>query len=578
MLLPFYGVGMTTQDQLVFSLGGLGDFWTTVIEHAEKQGRIYFLFTKSIDLWLASHPELFSRKLITLLVFAATPVCFAYTIFRSRANRLIFTVSFTALAWIGFEHTPPAAYPVVNHLPFLLWPLLAFWLNKEKSWSTGLGWKAPIFGALSYFCFFQYEPVTLMSFVVLAWVIYRSSLNQRSKRTLGFWLVIAFFTYAVSYVIWLKMHPSKYPGTEFGELSIGEFFHVTVAYTLGGLPYTRIYDAGIFIQRGGILPEKELLLFIRNSEKHFEIGNALTVIFAMIALAFVFPKKKQPVDSQNRNIPWYSYVVLIASLVIAINGPLGLSEKYQGWVRLWFETYLTSQLSLYASCIAVTLCAACLIKNLHYKKIPIGLILCLYFAGNSAYSVRMHNNQVAIYQRANLSRWDAAAAIASSSELWSETVIVAPDLYYSIFSGEPDWEKYWSSYFKGRFDLDLEIKGTHPEGNADETYALSRILLDDDGFFQAVTIQTNSATYIVCKEVNLPTFIGTENGDIIAPEWWLQKHEIRGEFWIYKIEGPEEWIGLDKIIHPSWIFPRSGAKFTQRVVSATSDSETDLIK
>ncbi|MEY4544792.1 MAG: hypothetical protein RL685_987 [Pseudomonadota bacterium] len=45
-------------------------------------------------------------------------------------------------------------------------------------------------------------------------------------------------------------------------------------------------------------------------------------------------------------------------MLLAINGPLGFSSKYQSWVQSWDETYLASQLALYPLVLLATLLLA----------------------------------------------------------------------------------------------------------------------------------------------------------------------------------------------------------------------------
>ena len=66
---PFLGGGMATQDQLGFSLDGSSGNGLGPLYHAQTQGRVYFLFTKTIDILLSTYPEKSTVQALNLAVF-----------------------------------------------------------------------------------------------------------------------------------------------------------------------------------------------------------------------------------------------------------------------------------------------------------------------------------------------------------------------------------------------------------------------------------------------------------------------------------------------------------------------------
>jgi len=78
--------------QAAFSLQGLAGSGREVLGHAKTQERVYFLFTKVIDLWLAARPEGWRIHAFNVGVFGLSPLCFAYAVFRGRAERFLYSV------------------------------------------------------------------------------------------------------------------------------------------------------------------------------------------------------------------------------------------------------------------------------------------------------------------------------------------------------------------------------------------------------------------------------------------------------------------------------------------------------
>src|SRR5688572_17368675 len=182
---PFHQVGMGTSDQLSYSRQGLSGIWANAVHIAQLQGRVTFLFTKPIDFWLAARPEHWLPNAVNIVVFALSSCCFAWAVFREAGQRLLYVWLFASVAWAGFHHLPPAAYPTINHIPFLLWPIAAWVVRAHGALDRPRPWIALVaFGSLAFVALFQYEPSALMSLVVLSWIIYREPSSKFKK---GLW-------------------------------------------------------------------------------------------------------------------------------------------------------------------------------------------------------------------------------------------------------------------------------------------------------------------------------------------------------------------------------------------------------
>lgn len=558
---PFFGGGMATQDQLGFSLDGASGSGLGPLYHAEMQGRVYFLFTKAIDILLSTYPEMLIVQVVNITVFSLAPLCFGYVIFKSNAQRLLFVWIFYSLVWQGFLHLPPSAYPVVNHLPFLIWALIAWLIRRIAKQDTQAPWPIlALIGALSFVCFFQYEPVAFMGAIILPWIIHSSKLSKTNKKPLYASIGIAAILYCATYLAWSRIHPTSYDGTEFGSFSLGTIFHVFIAYTAGALPFYGNYNSYLYLKWGDPIVGETLYSYSINHTYPFDILGISITVFAVIAMLVLYfqykPKVTRITKLANPGVRSYHYWILIVLLLIAINGPLGLSEKYQSWVVIWNETYLTSNLALFPICAGFTSIAFYLGRIVKFRRIPIGLLASIALIGIYSFHVRQHNAQLATNFRSNIARWDAVSAIAKASYLWNEKTIISPELYFGRFTNEDDWGDYWSRFVKKRFNATLEFSPKYSEENQTETpQAISRIYTRDDGRLRAITIQTEQATFIISRKASRPPMLFSNTGEGMPLYWHLAVKHHTDSFKILKIDDAKPFIGLDKKLSLAWSLP-----------------------
>ncbi|MEO8184347.1 MAG: hypothetical protein ABI895_36480 [Deltaproteobacteria bacterium] len=557
---PFYRVGMASQDQVNFSLQATSDFWGGVLLHARDQGRVYFLLTKIVDLWLAARPEVWRVHAINIVVFALSAPCFALAVFRSRAERLLYVWLFASLAWASYHHMPPAAYPSVNHLPFLLWALAALLVRREsgrgseRSWGTVLG-----FGVLAFVALFQYEPVAAMSLCVLGWLVYGEPLPALRKR-LATALGCAALLYGAIYVGWRVTFPTSYDGAMAGSLSLWNVLRVVIAYGVGALPFCAAYSDAIPIRfsDGGV---GESLLRLPAELQH--PPGTFVVLFTALALCGLFrayaaaQRSLAPVPLRLRIGLW----ALPLLLLLAINGPLGLSAKYQHWVRQLDETYLTSQLALYPLALFGTLVLAALYRRVRVRGVPLAFGALALLVASLSIPVQAHNRRITSLQRANLARWEAVTALAAYASHIEQPAIVAPDLYYSIFVGERSWTSYWGRYVRQRFGGWLSFRPLPPKDN--DNFALVRSYRFEDGRLRALSVQTGEYVAIVARPENAPLALVSVAGQGVPLDWRDAEPLGRSSYSAVTLSEPPELLGVDRQIELVWLWPQASLA-TQR--------------
>jgi hypothetical protein len=249
------------------------------------------------------------------------------------------------------------------------------------------------------------------------------------------------------------------------------------------------------------------------------------------------------------------HLLLVPVMLLAINGPLGLSSKYQSWVRDWDETYLTSQLALYPLVLLGTLLLAAAYRRLRWRGLPLTFLPLALAVCALSLPVQAHNRSVTALQRANLARWEGAAALAAYARHIEEPILVAPDLYYSVASGEEDWTRYWGRYVQQRFGGWLSFRAVPPERGS---YARIRLYRFEDGRLRALTVQTSEYVAVVARRQNAPLAVFAEHG-VGVPLDWENEGEVleRSGYSSVTLRGPAELLGPQRQIEPVWVWPQT---------------------
>ncbi|MCH6257689.1 hypothetical protein MLD52_14110 [Puniceicoccaceae bacterium K14] len=560
ILIPFFDVGMATQDQLGFSLEDPSNIFKEVYSHARKQGRIYFNFTKIVDVFFAVFPDHDLAKVVGFSLFALAPLCFSYAVFRSNIARFVFIWFFFCFIWLGTSHLPPAAYPAVNHLPFIFWIPIALLIRKSTKRTEPPNMaKLLILGILSFICFFQYEPVALMSAVLIPWIIYTTELSVKAKQRFYFATGTAVFVYALCYLTWSLKHPSSYSGLEIGNTTFFSIIKAFIAYSIGSLPWLGTFNTTQSFTWGDKIYGDQLLKYQINSIPSIGILELTISVLGIVAIiAIVCSKNRARKFDWEKTIGTPFWKLLLLSLITlgAINGPISLSKKYQLWADKWSESYLTSHLALFPLCAIFACLALYFGKLVRVKKQPIGLLICLLISGVSAIFVHDHNKQYSVYLRENLARWDAVSMISSSSHLWGNVRVNAPQLYFEIQSNEKDWSKYWNEYTEKRYSKSIDFSAyLDPSEQPDNEYVNTKIYHQGNGSIRCIMVQTTEALFIISTKSNRPTLLVDRNYNGIKLNL-SSFNKIEGSpYFASKVKNNSLFVGLDKTVSPVWSFP-----------------------
>jgi hypothetical protein len=345
-----------------------------------------------------------------------------------------------------------------------------------------------------------------------------------------------------------------------GSLSPLNVARIVIAYSVGALPFCAAYFwetpfAWEELAKGG-----KPFAFPTSAALDLEFFALLLTGFALLSVGLLYARERRRVAARVGNgadtdfgaartgSAWLFCLVCL----LAINGPLGLSVKYQQWVAHLDETYATSQTALYPLVMAATLALRWSYQTLRLRGIPV--LFCALLSGIAWISlpIRQHNVLITNRQRASLARWEGLAALAAYASYSPQTDVVAPDFFYSVFTGNPDWASYWHKYMKRRFGQGLVF---HPRrGSGMDDFPLVRLHRSESGLLRALTIQTRESVSVVATPENVPTLLFTGAGEG-APLPWQQAEKLSPTRFLMLTLTEPSLVGLGKDIEPVWTLP-----------------------
>jgi hypothetical protein len=389
-----------------------------------------------------------------------------------------------------------------------------------------------------------------MSLVVLGWIVYREPSSQLKK---GLWyaLAAAVCLNLAVYIGWRLIHPTQYSGVTLGSPSAWDVLRVTVAYTVGALPFCESYSGQSRLLWG------EQAIRLRGPQEEWyslDLPGIVLGVFALASLVAVYLKvaKPAPTDRRTSSALW----TVVALLLLVINGPLGLSAKYTKWVSDFDATYLTSQLALYPLVMAGVLILDWANRRLRVRRLPVVFLALVALVGVISVDVHAHNERVTARQRASLARWEGAAAFAAYASSVKQKDLVAPDLFYSVYVGQADWGRYWSLYFKLRFGYRFTFHAALPPGM--KNAALLRLHRFDNGRLRALSVHTQKSVTIVAKPANAPAFLMSDGGTGVNLDWSSAEALGDSGYLGLRLKKPKELLGVKQGVDPVWLFPTSG--------------------
>jgi len=523
-LTPFYGVNVTTEDQVKWALQA----WPysnrhpyyEVVHAAQVTGRIYALASTAGLLLGSLAPDSPVLKWLILITFAVAPLCFAYLMYPTHGPRLLFVWVYAGLVWAGWNHLPPAAFPLLAHLPFLFWAAAA-WIVRTQIKPGGNESVALLFFALAVFCaYFQYESITALSMVGFGWLLLSTPLPETTRKK--FWWTLAGTTlfYLASYVSWRAYYGSGYSGNQVASFSLFEIGRVTISYTIGGLPFSEHFFASTnaWDASGSFSQSARNIIEVMFRTGVFSIALYIAAAVAVYALYFLTEDDRGS-GSVNRSgkrvayhqSDWFWWAMILAML-LAINGPLGLTSKYREWVSDWDETYFTSHIALLPICLGVVwLLERCYRGALFERVRPMFLLLVALIAIGGTV-VRAHNEQVTSRQHWSVSRWEALRVISFGNQIWGPGPFVSPEFFFTKFAANSkrDWSKYWARYSQARFGVQIQFLDDFPPV-AERRPGRVELHHLDNGRLRALTVQTGRRLFVIAKRQHRPRSLLSEN-------------------------------------------------------------------
>jgi hypothetical protein len=568
----FWSIGMATQDQIDFSLGALrGGILSESLHYAREQGRVYFVLTKPVELWLAAHPETFFAKAVTIASFALAPWFFAYAVFGAPAHRVLFIWIYFSLVYVDFQHLPPAAYPVVTSFPFAFWALAA-WLVRAGDTPFLRKWRPSLVGLLSFAAFFQYEPITAMSVIGFTWIVYSAGLDSGTRNRLLLALTASIAVYATVYLMWSAAYQSGYGAKTIGDLSPWTVGRVFFAYTAGALPFG-VTHAPPVIWGDGVVG-KSLLSFAPTIEMlsldSFPIGTILIYALAAVCVANIVGAQASVSKGRAYAAGYTDYfstkhdpfrtvvapIILFLALLVGANGLIAVSAKYQSWAEGMVAVYLTSQLAL----LPISALAVVVGKSLgglfrpSIRKVVLGLTIGV--TALAGIVIHEHNEIVAPRLRANLSRWEAVSLLAGCGLSSQQRHVVAPALFYSVFSSQANWGAYWASYAKYRFGRDITFFDKEPTG---ERAGIAKMYFSDEGYLKALLIHDPASVVVISRGVHPPGMLFSGKDKAWPLQWGNSRQCAGGGYRVIRFDQADLTKGANDQLVLVWSIPEIAA-------------------
>ncbi|MDA9981492.1 hypothetical protein N9H39_01875 [Gammaproteobacteria bacterium] len=549
-LTPFYGVNVTTNDQVKWAMQANQSGYAAAVGAAKAQGRIYMLATKAGLLLGSLAPDRPVSKWLLLITFALTPLCFAYLMYPTPGPRLLFVWVYAGLVWAGWNHLPPAAWASLAYLPFLFWAATA-WIVRNQIKPGGNESVALLFFALAVFCaYFQYESITTLSMVGFGWLLLSTPLPETTRRK--FWWTLAGTTlfYLACYVSWRAYYGGGYSGNTVASFSLFEIVQVIVAYTRGGLPFSEHFFASKWHGSGSFSGNIIEAVFRAGA---FSIALYIAAAVAVCAL-YSLTEDDRNNDSVNRRgtrvayhqSGWFWWAMILAML-LAINGPLGLSS-HQNRVSDWDHTYFTSGIALLPMCLGVVWLLERCYRGVLFERVRPMFLLLVALIAIGGTVVRAHNEQVTSRQHWNVSQWEALRVISFGNQIWGPGPFVAPDFFFAHVTGleKIDWSEHWARYSKARFGVHIQFLDDFPPV-AERRPARIELHHLDNGHLRALTVQTGSKLFVIAKPQDRPRRLLSENKR--KKLRWGHAQKIPGTDYQYL-----EYDGPDKVTNPfKWV-------------------------
>ena len=435
---PIADIRFVTLDDRWFAAWTWHDTWTQVVfQIAAEHGRFpkltsFLQFVPYLtDNWIIQA----ALRLSTILV----SVWMAGKLLERTSNRsglaLTFAILFFAFAQNSNEHNLFTAYPVAWEFSWLCWIVGVLGLiNAIEDDSLPIA----CLGAIVWLAGLQegFIPQTAVH-CLIALVYWRAGKNS--------WKYLA--PYLLGLVIWLLIwawwrlaHPSLYQGSQlaFGQ-SISEVLLTTANYSFGGLPFATFFYGGA----------KLSIEALRQSLDPLSIVKAAAVFIGIAGIARYVRSRAFPFSWRKHCL--LSLVLLF--LAFAPNILIGLTPKYQEWMRLGSHAYLYSHFSYFAWIGLLCLWLFALFSE--WRSTTVAIAIALTMAIGSILTDAL-NLEVNSKQEQMGRRWDSMLTFIHSSLFHS----IPEDSGFwfrdsSVSGSEKDDAVYWQYVVKGRTNKDV---------------------------------------------------------------------------------------------------------------------------
>ncbi|HET9034512.1 MAG TPA: hypothetical protein VFN25_16615 [Dokdonella sp.] len=389
-------------------------------------------------------------RLGTILLSALLAGNLLRRILRIEGAGVLFVLLFFAFAQNSSGHNLYVAYPFAWEFSWICWMagLLGLMVAiKRQSISFAL------VGAAIWLVGLQ-EGFVPQTFVFLIVALVADKAGQKRWRYLAPYAA-GLITWLIIWLIWRLAYPSNYDGSQLRlDASIGSISHTIVTYSIGGMPLATLLQGDWHLSWNAMKESVDVLSIIK----------AVAASIGVMRILDLLKRRGEP-ESYSR-VVFISIVLLVMALVP--NVLIGLTPKYQEWVRLGSHAYLYSHFSYFAW---MALTSIFLLVIYHRWPSKALMIFFALAAGGGSLITDASNFDVSRVQEQFGRRWETMEALLNSeafSKVPSTAAIWMRDS--SISGSESGDAEYWQYVVEARtgatlvFTPDLDAARRAPGG------------------------------------------------------------------------------------------------------------------
>jgi hypothetical protein len=513
-----------------------GSRLTAAIKEATEQGRFQFVFgyLGSFVPYLLDNPAYYQGiRLGSILVNFLLYFILIKNLSKSRHLAMLATVLAFAFLQNNWQHNLVTSYPFLYHLGLSMFFLSIIYLLKAIE--NGAYRYNVISGTFFFTACMTYE-----SFLPLI-IIYPFILLILSPQVFTsikvFWRraiyslfphLVVVCLYLVTYIIFRSIFPGKNPGVQLGTLSFKPGLNVMVQFITSTLPgYFYIKDPnsmaatfdGLSDDFGGLVA-----LF-----KYLRGDWLLKGIMIVLASCYLLQQSKNIFTKRA----FLAAACLGVGMMILPVSLLGLTPKYQEWVRNGILAYVPCYFSYFGTILLISTILLGINQIIFHRKIVhyafMILVSCMIFL--SSLATDFYNYYITLDQQFSQAKWNAFDLFIQTTDfkqIPDGSIVYAPTLWRHK-GNMANHPSYWSDYVRIKTRRNILLTNNHEElreivkqRNSCQVYSLSIWQDDKDSsqflIFSEIDKEHNSKLMPLSKKISV-FFYGRHRKGYIFGTW-----------------------------------------------------------